>query len=194
VSSAKPNLASWERRLLAAVLDAMALFVMLLILFALVDTLGLSSMLVAAAMPVAYVAYNSAGLLAPQFSFGRMVAGISVVSVRGNGEITRMQALARPIVRVLAIALALVVGIVIDQPWFLMLPLVTELALIVHTPWRQSIADLIAGTIVVVTPQPQPHRAPAFPMYSATDTEFGPPPRRKKPGSSIGRVIPDTTV
>lgn len=186
--AAKPNLASWGHRLLASVLDAMALFVALLILFAFGEMLGFSSEWIAAVIPVAYVAYNSAGLFAPHLSFGRTVAGISVVSIRGNGEVTYMQALVRPLVRVLALVLAFFICAAIEQPWLLVLPFVVELALVMHTPWRQSMADLIAGTIVVNTPQPSPHRAPAAPMYSATDAEFGPAPRRRKPGSSIERT------
>jgi hypothetical protein len=45
-----------------------------------------------------------------------------------------------------------------------------------HTAWRRSVADLVAGTIVVNAPAPQAHRAPAAPMYGATDREFGPRP------------------
>jgi uncharacterized RDD family membrane protein YckC len=181
--AAKPNLASWDRRLLASVLDAMALFVALLILFAFGEALGLSSQWIPAVIPVAYVAYNSAGLFAPRLSFGRTVASISVVSIRGNGEVTGMQALVRPLVRVFALILAFFICVVIEQNWLLMLPFVVDLALVMHTPWRQSMADLLAGTIVVNTPQPSPHRAPAGPMYSATDVEFGPPPRHRKPGT-----------
>jgi hypothetical protein len=43
-----------------------------------------------------------------------------------------------------------------------------------------TIADIVAHTRVVNTPPPQPHRAPAGPMYSATDAEFGYQPRRRK--------------
>jgi hypothetical protein len=41
-----------------------------------------------------------------------------------------------------------------------------------------SLTDRITKTIVVNIPPPQPHRAPAVPMYSATDAEFGPRPKR----------------
>jgi len=182
--TAKPNLASWPHRLLACVLDSMILFVVLFVLLALSETLDFSSLVIAAAIPVFYVAHNSAALLMPQLSLGRTVAGISVVSVRGDGGITRVQAVVRPLVRVLAFVVAFFVSATTDQPWlFPVLPLVVELALIAHTPWRQSMADFLAGTIVVNTPQPSPHRAPAGPMYSATDVEFGPRPRRRKPGT-----------
>jgi uncharacterized RDD family membrane protein YckC len=54
-----------------------------------------------------------------------------------------------------------------------------EVALLQRPPARQSLADRIAGTLVVNTPEVQPHRAPAIPMYSANDAEFGYPPQRK---------------
>lgn len=34
-------------------------------------------------------------------------------------------------------------------------------------------------TLVVKMPPPQAHRAPAVPMFSAGDAEFGVPPRRR---------------
>jgi hypothetical protein len=45
---------------------------------------------------------------------------------------------------------------------------------------RRTIADFVAGTLVVNTPPLQPHRAPAAPMYSAGDAEFGYAPRKPK--------------
>lgn len=44
----------------------------------------------------------------------------------------------------------------------------------------RSIVDLVFTTRVVRMPPVQPYRAPAGPMYSATDAEFGNPPRRPK--------------
>src|SRR3982750_3104647 len=130
MSSAKPNLASWPHRLLASVLDSAALFVTLFVLFALSEALDLSSLVIAAAIPVAYVAYNYAALLTPQLSLGRTVAGISVISVRGDGGITRVQAIVRPLIRALAIAVAFFVSVTTEQEWLFVLPLVVELALI----------------------------------------------------------------
>jgi hypothetical protein len=56
------------------------------------------------------------------------------------------------------------------------MPITVELALMAHTSWRRSVADLFARTIVVNRPPPQAHRAPAYPMFSAKDEEFGPKP------------------
>lgn len=46
---------------------------------------------------------------------------------------------------------------------------------------RRTGADLVSGTMVVNTPPPQPHRAPAAPMYSPNDAEFGYPPQKPRP-------------
>lgn len=188
MSTAKPNLASWERRLLAAALDAALLFVTLALLVAIGEAMHMSSMFAAATIPVAYIAYHSSSLLQPRVGFGRIVAGITVISIRGSGEVTRVAAIVRPIVRLAVLGLALLVGSNTEQHWLVAVPFVAELALIAHTPWRQSLADLIAGTLVINSPPPQPHRAPAVPMYSTTDAEFGPPPRRKEPNHSIERT------
>jgi uncharacterized RDD family membrane protein YckC len=58
-------------------------------------------------------------------------------------------------------------------------PVLVELAMMFTLPSRQTLSDLISKTLVVNLPPPQPHRAPAGPMYSRTDAEFGVRPRRK---------------
>lgn len=46
----------------------------------------------------------------------------------------------------------------------------------------RTLTDRLARTIVVNMPPPQPHRAPAFPMFSRRDAEFGmPADERDKP-------------
>ena len=59
-------------------------------------------------------------------------------------------------------------------------PLLGELGMMLTLPSRQTITDLLSRTLVVNVPPPQPHRAPAAPMYSATDAEFGVRPQRIK--------------
>ena len=56
-----------------------------------------------------------------------------------------------------------------------------EYSLLKSSPVRQTLADKVARTVVVNTPTWEPHRAPAIPMYSATDAEFGHPPSRPNP-------------
>jgi uncharacterized RDD family membrane protein YckC len=153
------------------------LLVALALLAALADTTKLGPGSWVASAVVVYMAQQSGGLLRPALSLGRTAAAIVVVSIRGDGSVTTRQAIVRPAVRLLAVLTALGAAGATEYHWLACIPLVIELALIAHTSWRQSVADLLAGTLVVNMPQPQPHRAPAVPMYSATDAEFGPPPR-----------------
>lgn len=53
-----------------------------------------------------------------------------------------------------------------------------ELHLVQNSPTRQTLADWAARSVVVNLPPPHTHRAPAGPMYSEHDAEFGAPPRR----------------
>ena len=46
---------------------------------------------------------------------------------------------------------------------------------------RRSLADRVCRTLVVRLPPLQPHKAPAVPMFSANDAEFGNPPKRPPP-------------
>jgi hypothetical protein len=59
-------------------------------------------------------------------------------------------------------------------------PLLLELGMMFTLPTRQTLSDLVARTLVVNVPPPQPHRAPAGPMYSPSDAEFGFPPGGRK--------------
>ncbi|MGC4077933.1 MAG: RDD family protein [Rubrivivax sp.] len=59
--------------------------------------------------------------------------------------------------------------------------LALDAILIELTRDRRSLTDRIAFTMVVALPPPQPHRAPAVPMFSAQDAEFGNPPRKPPP-------------
>ncbi|HXC39604.1 MAG TPA: RDD family protein [Burkholderiales bacterium] len=54
---------------------------------------------------------------------------------------------------------------------------IAETTLLERSVAGRTIADRLAGSIVVNLPPLQPHRAPAAPMYSASDAEFGQPPR-----------------
>lgn len=174
--SARPHLASWERRTLAGAIDALVLFMAIAVLLGATEAVGGSGMMVAAALPVTYLAYHSMSLRTPKISVGRTIMGLSVVSIRGTGEVSRAQALLRPAVRLAMLIATVFVSIIADHSWILVVPAVAELALVAFTPWRQSLADLLTGTLVVNSPEPQPHRAPAVPMFSATDEEFGPRP------------------
>ena len=121
-------------------------------------------------------------------SIGKYIQNIAVVSLNGS-PLQPVQALVR--------ALSL------SMPWLLvaagdssstkqlvgyvpagMLPtagigwLLFDLVLIEFLHTRRSVTDHLARTVVVNLPPPQSHRAPAAPMFSASDAEFGTPPKR----------------
>jgi uncharacterized RDD family membrane protein YckC len=178
MSLAKPNLASAGRRVAAFAIDAVALFLACAVAFGIAESLGISSLALAFTFPVVIAAYQTAAVLKPAFGLGRTVLAIAVVSIRRNGQVSTTQAVARAATRILIAALGVTAATSYYHPWVMPLPVLVELALITLTPWRQSLADLIAGTVVINTPTLQPHRAPAGPMFSKDDAEFGTPPRR----------------
>jgi uncharacterized RDD family membrane protein YckC len=55
--------------------------------------------------------------------------------------------------------------------------LFADLLMLEYSAQRRTITDRLTGTLVVMLPPLQPHRAPAGPMFSANDAEFGNPPR-----------------
>lgn len=57
-------------------------------------------------------------------------------------------------------------------------PIAIELAMMLTLVSRQTLSDVVSNTLVINVPPLQPHRAPAGPMYSATDAEFGIRPRK----------------
>ena len=115
---------------------------------------------------------------------GLRIFDIKTVSAVGGIELSIWQAMARGSIRPLllylcgwaansipAVPFNMVVVIVLA-------PLLAELGMMLTLPTRQTFADVLSRTLVVNVPPPQPHRAPAAPMYSATDAEFGVRPRR----------------
>ena len=124
-------------------------------------------------------------------SFGKFLRGICVVSVNGE-SLSILQSILRaalisapytwlstseigpsvvrgqmpPILSVLSIAALW---------WWL-----ADVFLVETLDGRRTLTDRVAKTMVVNLPPLQPHRAPAVPMYSANDAEFGSKPRRPK--------------
>jgi uncharacterized RDD family membrane protein YckC len=133
-------------------------------------------------LPLTYWFYESYCLIALDgSSLGRRLFDIQVVSSVGRTELAKWQAILRPGTRVVIYGL-LVIYVSPDpvhQMDLAAFPYLAEAALL-FTPMSLTIADVVTQTRVVNTPPPQPHRAPAGPMYSSTDAEFGYPPRRHK--------------
>jgi uncharacterized RDD family membrane protein YckC len=121
---------------------------------------------------------------------GQRAWNLRTVGVSG-GPLSVVQTLVRPGFRVLLVCVLAwlsdldVFWIYFRDPFFgvkaaLFAPLLLELGMMFTLPSRQTLSDLVARTLVVNAPPPQPHRAPAAPMYSPSDAEFGLPPKRTK--------------
>ena len=119
---------------------------------------------------------------------GKFIQSISVVGADGS-PLRLVQSLARACTVALPWALIGLADEAAFRPQDLESPvrplatvgvlwLLGEVLLIEFTSSRQSASDRIARTLVVKLPPPQPHRAPAAPMLSANDVEFGHPPKR----------------
>jgi uncharacterized RDD family membrane protein YckC len=172
-------LASPYRRLAAAAIDFGAVFLLALLTAAIVQqirldflAMGLGSILVLIAYHFSFLYYWSGE------TPGRRMLSIRVVSTRQAVDLTLPQCLGRPIFRFLWLVAFIPLEGVSGIPWLAFVPLFADVVLMTVLPSRQTVPDLLCRTVVVNTPPPQPHRAPAGPMYSPTDAEFGLPPRR----------------
>jgi uncharacterized RDD family membrane protein YckC len=178
MSNATPFLATTSKRIAAAALDLVPLTFVWMVAVAIASDVGLPVLHVALLTPLTYIAYQAGFLYYwDGESPGRRVCNIRVVHADGARELGLPRCIARPIVRVLAIVLAGLLAQWIGQI-ALGLALAIDLIMISSLQLKQPLADVICRTLVVNAPPPQPHRAPAGPMYSALDAEFGPRPRR----------------
>jgi len=114
---------------------------------------------------------------------GRRAFEVLVVSA-GGSSLGIIQAIGRPGVRVVCFLAVVWIGFRLGglEPalvLFAALPLL-DLGLLFLVPSRQTLADLVCRTVVVAAPPLQPHRAPAAPMYSAKDAEFGVRPQKRR--------------
>jgi len=180
MAAASPILATVNKRTLAAVVDAGPLLLLIIFAAALADFTVGGPKATALAAAIVYLAYHAGFNHA--FSgetLGRRMLGIRLVDGRG-AQLSLTQSVGRPFFRVLWFGAFCWVAIITYQIWLIATPILVDLILISVLPWRQSTADFACHTLVINSPQAQPHRAPAGPMYSATDAEFGNPPRRIK--------------
>ena len=172
-------LASPFRRIAASAVD-FALIVLLVIVTAGVlqelrvnaAAIGLGSILVFIGYHTSFLRYWSGE------SPGRRMLSIRVVSARKAVDLALVQCVGRPVVRFAWLISGALLERRLGIPWLGFAPLFIDLVLLTTLPSRQTVADLICRTVVVNMPPPQPHRAPAGPMYSATDAEFGVRPAR----------------
>ena len=117
---------------------------------------------------------------------GKYVKNICVIAANGEPLVSG-QAVARGLLTSLPyVCLAagatridpIAQGLVSVVPTFGVAYLFTDLVLLEYTHARRTLTDILTRTLVVKLPPIQPHRAPAVPMFSANDAEFGNPPRR----------------
>jgi uncharacterized RDD family membrane protein YckC len=135
-------------------------------------------------------------------SFGKSLRGICVISAVGT-KLTPSQAVIRALALSFPFALfsahdflEVLLSTLPDPRYLAILPgalwCLAELYFAESDPMSRSVTDRFAHSLVVNIPPPQPHRAPAIPMYSATDAEFG--PRPKKPPHPPSAASPDTSI
>jgi uncharacterized RDD family membrane protein YckC len=182
VPLAKPFLASPMKRLAASTIDTAIVTCLGWFMVNLITREWYPYQYLAWGLPLTYWIYESFCLTKLDgASLGRRLFDIQVVSSLGSINLSLWQTVLRPAVRIALYAVLVVYFS--PTPAHLLdvaaLPFLIETALL-FTPASLTVADIIARTRVVNTPPPQPHRAPAGPMYSATDAEFGYPPRRHK--------------
>jgi uncharacterized RDD family membrane protein YckC len=170
-----------EKRFAAALIDIVLVMVIAVLAHVFAKAIGYPADF-ASLIAIVYFAYH-AGFLHNWNgqSPGRRTLDISVVSARG-APLTFLQAILRSGLRPLCCFIPsgglLALGLPQIDPVTSMVVATVEFVLLAFVPSRRTSADLLAGAIVVNTPPPQPYRAPAVPMYSATDAEFGYPPRK----------------
>ena len=181
--------ASSGRRLWAGAFDAISVAVIFLAVAAAAEGLGLD-LSRWSVFALIYFLYNLICLVYRDGrTLGKTAVDICVVSAAGR-RLTLAESITRAAARSWPLFLldAKIAGVL---DWYLSLPLtvllgmlslatllIAETTLLGRSPTRQTIADRLAGSLVVTLPPMQPHRAPAIPMYSPTDAEFGRPPGR----------------
>lgn len=172
MGNAKPYLASIESRLLAQTVDLGIILLGTLLILGVFEFVGRFQAYFSLSIPFLYVMYHTTALVKPNYGVGRVIAAITVISSNGS-VLTLSQAFIRSFSRIGIFILGFLSSYVIQHPFMLILPCLVEIAVMMCTPQRQSLADIFAHTLVIKTPQVQPHRAPAGPMYSTSDAEFG---------------------
>jgi uncharacterized RDD family membrane protein YckC len=182
MSAATPYLASMEKRMAAAAIDCLVVtFVVVMSLWA-IERLSLDPRLPWGIGFLMYVGYQAYALhRLGGMGIGRSLMGICVVSTEAGVDLSFVQSISRPTIRVIWLVTPTAMALELKEDWLLAVvavPVFLDLFFINILPQRQTIADLICRTVVVNTPPLQPHRAPAAPMYSATDREFGVRPRK----------------
>ena len=170
------HLASLSRRIAAFIIDTLLLVPIVGVLMAAIEGVPYEVELEMSGSLLAFVVFHWMALSNRNYDLGRVIMGIQVVSLRSGPELSAFQCFARPVARAVMGLASLGVAITAHEPLVLFTPLLVDLLLLTFHPMRQTVADMVGQTAVVSTPPLQPHRAPAGPMFSRDDAEFGPRP------------------
>jgi uncharacterized RDD family membrane protein YckC len=190
VANAAPFIASPVRRVVAGALDVVLYFILLTAVITVVSNIsgsrGFGMAVLANIASITYALYHLVFLrLLAGATPGLRTFDMQIVRAADGGEFSILRALIRAGFRPLFLFLFgwsvyFLGGPSLRVEAVLPVPLLLELGMMFTLPSRQTLSDLVANTLVVNVPPPQPHRAPAAPMYSPTDAEFGLPPRRPR--------------
>ena len=185
MANAAPFIAPPVRRLGAGIIDFVLALMVAGIVSGVAQAAGYSSNQLELAL-IVYTLYHAVFYLVWDGQTpGLRIFDIRTVSLVGGVELSVSQALGRAGFRPWLLYLvgwassAIATRFNVVAVLVLALPL-AELGMMFTLPSRQTLSDLISRTLVVNVPPPQPHRAPAAPMYSPTDAEFGVRPQRTK--------------
>jgi uncharacterized RDD family membrane protein YckC len=185
MANAAPFIANPIRRLAAGLVDFVLAVMSAGIISGIAQTLGHTSNQLELAL-IIYAIYH-AGFY---WLWGGQTPGLRTFDIRtvsavGSIDLSSRQALARAGLRPLVLYLLGWASNSITPQFniaavIVLTPLLGELGMMFTLPSRQTLSDLASRTLVVNVPPLQPHRAPAAPMYSPTDAEFGVRPQRTK--------------
>jgi|APFEC2959095171_1045051.scaffolds.fasta_scaffold02607_7 uncharacterized RDD family membrane protein YckC len=174
----RTHLASMERRVIAFAVDFLLLLAVVLVLTVAIEGQSYAPSITMMVALLLFIAYHWAGLSNRNYAIGRVITSITVISLKSGPELSALQCIARPSIRLLWLLTGGLAAAFTRQPIFLFLPLVIDTVLLSFHPLRQTVTDMVCSTTVVNSPPLQPHRAPAGPMFSPDDAEFGPKPRK----------------
>jgi len=183
MANAAPFVARPARRIAAGIVDLIVMLLFVILAFGIVSHSGQTPHSVEVLLAT-YALYHVACL-----SFfhgvtpGIRLLDMQIVAAADGRELSPKQALVRAVFRPALLyafwSAATYTGAFPEMRFVIaMAPLFVEVIMMFDFPTRQTLSDVVAGTIVINTPPPQPHRAPAAPMYSASDAEFGARQRR----------------
>lgn len=181
MANAAPFLASPARRLLGGLTDLFVMLLAVVIAVEMVDSAHPLGHIVV--ILTTYGLYHAVCLaLLSSTTPGLRTLDMRIVN-RNGSDMSMVQTVVRSFFRPaflyasgwLTVALSPPPGLLISM---MVAPVLLEAGMMFTLPTRQTLSDLVSRTLVVNIPPPQPHRAPAGPMYSTTDAEFGVRPRR----------------